>query len=146
MPFLVKPLYKEQLIAHREHEVVTTHHWYGPFEHTRIDPEPCKFGWDQHDAPNFFCFLPRWAGGLALATLHQLIPHGTKRCLSSANSGPAILVCILPDFIDLARKDYALGTARNVTGTKHIALVGAEEFEKIRPTLLLGGGQYVPSF
>ncbi len=74
--------------------------------------------------------MHRWVGGLVLAALQQLIPHGTQHCLASADVGPAVLVHVPPDFINLAGKlnanvgaarGYALGTAHNVTGTKHIA-------------------------
>jgi hypothetical protein len=78
-----------------------------------------------------------------------------KRCLASANVGPAVLVRIPPDFIDLTRKlkanvgaahGYVLGTADDVNKTEHIALVGAEELEEDHPPLQLGRGQDVPLY
>jgi hypothetical protein len=48
--------------------------------------------------------LRRWASGLVLATLQQLIPHGTKSCLASAEGGLVLLVSKAPVFIDLTRK------------------------------------------
>ncbi len=48
--------------------------------------------------------MRRWAGGLTLAALQQLIPHETKHRLASTDIGPAIVVSVPPDFIDLARK------------------------------------------
>ena len=90
-------------------------------------------------------------GGLALAATQQLIPHGTKHCLASTNVGPALLVCIPPDFIDLsgmlkpevgAACGYALAlrTVHDMIGTKHITSVGAEELKEDCLTLRSGGG------
>ena len=97
----------------------------------------------------------RLAGRIPLAASQQLIPHGLKCCLASANVGPAVLICALPDFIDLAKKlrigtargyGLGMGTAHNVIGTEHISPVGAEGFEEDRPMLRWGGGQDVPSY
>jgi hypothetical protein len=41
---------------------------------------------------------------LRLPHYKKNIPHGTKHCLASADVGPAIVVSIPPDLIDLARK------------------------------------------
>ncbi len=46
-----------------------------------------------------------------LAALQQLIPHGTKYRLASTDVGPAVVVSIPPDFIDLARKLKAIISA-----------------------------------
>ena len=94
-------------------------------------------------------------GTVSRSALQQLIPYGTIRCLASADVGPDVLVCVPSDFINLAGKlkadvgaahGYALGTEHNVTGTKHIALVGTEELEKDHPTLRSGRSQDVPSY
>ncbi len=46
-----------------------------------------------------------------LATLQQLIPHGTN--LASTDVGPAVVLSVPPDFIDLTRKLKAnIGTVR----------------------------------
>ncbi len=48
-----------------------------------------------------------------LAELQQLILHGTKARLVSTDVGPAIVISIPPDFIDLTRKLKAdVGEAR----------------------------------
>ncbi len=48
-----------------------------------------------------------------LAALQQLIPHGTKHHLGSTDVGPAVVVSIPPDFINLAWKLKAdVGAAR----------------------------------
>ena len=52
-------------------------------------------------------------GGLVPAGLQQLIPHGTKSRLASADVGPAILIRIPPGFFNLAGKLKAnVGAAR----------------------------------
>ena len=99
--------------------------------------------------------MHRRSGGLALATSQQLILHRTNRCLASADVGPAVSVHIPSDLFNLARKlkanlgaarEYALGTAHDVTRTEHITLVGAEGSEEDHSTLWLGRGQAVPSY
>ena len=63
-------------------------------------------------------------GGLALAAPQQLIVHGLKRCLAFTDVGPAVLVHIPSDFINLvgklkanvgAARGYAMRTAHDVT-------------------------------
>ena len=46
LPFLVKPLAEDPLIAHHELAIVMTHceHDLVRVEHTLIDPKPCEFG------------------------------------------------------------------------------------------------------
>ncbi len=44
MPFLVKPLAKDPLIAHHELANGMTHCENDLVEHTLIDPKPCKSG------------------------------------------------------------------------------------------------------
>ncbi len=44
LPFLVKPLAKDPLIAHHELAVVMIHCKHDLVEHALINPKPCKFG------------------------------------------------------------------------------------------------------
>jgi hypothetical protein len=44
LPFFVKPLAKDPLIAHHKLAIVMTHCEYDLVEHALIDPKPCKFG------------------------------------------------------------------------------------------------------
>ncbi len=44
LPFLVKPLAKDPLIAHHKFAIVTTHCEHDLVEHALIDPKLCKFG------------------------------------------------------------------------------------------------------
>ncbi len=44
LPFLVKPLAKDPLIAHHELAIVMTHCEHDLVEHALIDHKPCKFG------------------------------------------------------------------------------------------------------
>ncbi len=44
VPFLVKPLPKDPLIAHHKLAIVMTHCEHDLVEHALIDPKPCKFG------------------------------------------------------------------------------------------------------
>ena len=44
LPFLVKPLAEDPLIAHHELAIVKTHCEHDLVEHTLIDPKPCEFG------------------------------------------------------------------------------------------------------
>jgi hypothetical protein len=78
-----------------------------------------------------------------------------KHCITSADVGPAFLVGISSDFIDLtgelkadigAACGYALGIAHTVTGTKHIVLVDTEGLEENHQMLRSGGDQDVPSY
>ena len=44
LPFLIKPLAEDSLIAHHELAIVMTHWEHDLVEHALIDPKPCKFG------------------------------------------------------------------------------------------------------
>ncbi len=44
LPFLVKPLAKDPLIAHLKLAIVKTHCEHDLVEHTLIDPKLCEFG------------------------------------------------------------------------------------------------------